>query len=146
MCTREVVWGNPKHPRGGDPVPSAQSTRTTEPGDPLHDTGRRPTCRRSAWAPTNLDGSPVGRTCGAPGRHPARCCCGPHANTAANTGETPVADTIPEPWAEWDEWAALAEKEARSHNYRDPALSSSSENDPGSLHEPPPTPHACGIR
>ena len=54
---------------------------------------------------------------------------GPHTNTAANTGETPVADTIAEPWAEWDEWAALAEEEARSHNYRDPALSSRGEND-----------------
>ena len=61
-------------------------------------------------------------------------------------GRPPWQTPSPEPWAEWDEWAALAEKEARSHNYRDPALSSSSENDPGSLHEPPPTPHACGIR
>ena len=49
----------------------------------------------------------------------------PQANTAQAEGETPLPATIPEPWADWDEWAELESDEARHHNYRVPALSSS---------------------
>eukprot|EP00439_Symbiodinium_sp_Y106_P057645 s55_g8.t1 len=49
----------------------------------------------------------------------------PQTNLAQASGDTPLTATVPEPWPDWDEWADLESDEARHHNYRDPAQSSS---------------------